>query len=370
MVARRLFRKRYAAPGSPPGTMVIPKSAAPPRIHTIRYDAETVLEEDIEDLSRLDALRQEGRVLWVDVQGLGDERIIRDLGERFGLHHLAQSDITNIGQRVKAEDYDETLFVITLMVRPDPEEGLVWEQVSAVIGPGWVLTFQERYGDCLDALRGRIRRKAGPVRCSGSDYLGCMVIDAIIDGYFPVLESLGDRLEDLETRVIERPGPETLADIFAVKRDLMTLRRAIWPQREFLARLTRDGHALLTETTMPYLRDAYDHAVHIVDVTETYRELAQSFVDVYLSSMANRTNETMRVLTVFATIFIPLTFLAGVYGMNFDPDASPLNMPELNWRYGYVAFWIVAVMVAAAMLWMARRKGWLGGSENGRGGSA
>ncbi len=329
----------------------------------MRFDAASVEEADVSDVSQLAGLAQPGKQVWVDVQGLSDHDAIRAIGTIFGIHQLALSDIVNTGQRPKVEEYGSQLFVVTRMVQILESGNPDWEQVSLVVGPNYVLTFQDRIGDCLDPLRERIRTEGSRIRTSDEGYLSCMMLDAIVDGFFPVLEHFGERLEEIEVELIRQPTPGLLEDIFLVKRDLMSLRRAIWPQREFLTRLLRDGHSMFDEQTAPFLRDVYDHAVHIVDVTETYRELTQSYIDVYLSSIANRTNEVMRVLTVTATIFIPLTFIAGVYGMNFS-TAYPTNMPELDWRYGYISFWIICILVVVVMLVLARRLGWLGGSPS------
>jgi magnesium transporter len=237
-----------------------------------------------------------------------------------------------------------------------------WEQFGLFVGraaessPGgsdFVITFQETPGDCLEPLRERLRQGRAALREGGAGYLACMLVDAVVDGYFPVLEAYGERLDALETAVLTRPSRDTLRTIYKLKHELMGIRRAVWPLRDTLSQLLRDRSPLLGDTVLPYLRDTTDHSIQLVDVIETYRELAASFVDVYLSSLANRTNEAMRVLTVIATIFIPLTFLAGVYGMNFD------TMPELRWTYGYLAFWIVSLLLAGSLLLAFHRLGWL-----------
>lgn len=359
---RRLVRKRRPAAGSPPGTLALPAKPGGTSIRVMRYDPAGAEEFDARS-DDLASIIQPGKVAWIDVQGLGDESLLRRLAEVFGIHPLALADIVNIGQRPKSEDYDGRLFVVVRMVRMPAPDTPDWEQVSLWAGPGFVVTFQEKPGDCLDPLRGRIRTDGSRLRSSDAGYLATMVVDAIVDAYFPALESFGEHLDTIERRLIDRPDADLLTTIFHTKRELMGFRRAIWPQRETLTRLLRDGHPLITPATTPYLRDVYDHAVHLADVTETYRELAQSYIDVYLSSVAHRTNETMRVLTVLATIFIPLTFVAGVFGMNFD-TSHPLNMPELGWRFGYPAFWVFCVVLAGSMLYVARRAGWIGGGKN------
>ena len=233
------------------------------------------------------------------------------------------------------------------------------EQFSLFLGPNFVLTFDEQPGDCFDPVRERVRRKHGRVREAGADYLAYALLDTIVDCYFPLLERYGEQLEDLEETIISQPNHTVVAAIHDIKRDLLSLRRAIWPQRETFNTLLRDKTPLLTDETRLHLRDCYDHTVQLIDLIETYRELGADLMDIYLSSVSNRTNETMRVLTVIATIFIPLTFIAGVYGMNFNAGTSPWNMPELGWYWGYPLVLGLMAMVAAGQLFFFWRKGWL-----------
>jgi len=331
------------------------------RVMRYRPDRCEAFDARPEDLA---GVLEPGAVVWVDAHGVSDHDALTRLGEAFGVHPLALADIANVGQRPKAEAYGGALFAVTRMARLTDAGAPDVEQVSLWASDGLVVTVQERAGDCLDPIRARIRTEGSRLRRSGAGYLAVMVLDAITDGYFPVLEAYGERLEEIERRLLERPDQSLLHEIFAAKRDLMAVRRSIWPQREMLASLMREGHPLIEPPVAPYLRDVADHVIQIVDITETYRELAQSYIDVYLSSVANRTNEVMRVLTVVATIFIPITFVAGVYGMNFD-TSSPANMPELSWRFGYLFFWGVCAAIAAAMLLVARRLGWLGSRARG-----
>ena len=361
MKLTELFRRHYTPAGAPPGSMKRPERLVAPRIHAIAYDAESLEELDVAGPEQALALVRPGRVVWIDVQGLGDGSVVHQLGMGLGLHPLALSDVVNLGQRPKFEDYDDVLFGVVRMIAVDEDTGaLEWEQVSLFLGPGWVLTFQETHGDCLDPLRERLRKGRRQVREAGGDYLACMVVDTIVDAYFPVLEHHGDELERLETAILRSPTREILHGVYRIRRDLVAFRRAAWPLRDSLNQLLRDEDAPISDHARPYLRDTTDHIVQIVDVNETYRELASSLVDVYLSTLGHRTNEIMRVLTVVSTIFIPLTFLAGVYGMNFD-TTHPLNLPELGWPYGYVAFWLVTLAVGCTLLVIFRRLGWLGG---------
>lgn len=331
-------------------------------MRVIRYSPTEHTEHAPKDAHEAKALLLSGHITWIDVVGIGDPALVEAFGKLFGLHRLALSDVMNTGQRPKVDDYGESMYAAVRMVTLDDDDLIQWEQVSLFLGRDFVITFQERPGDCLDPLRLRLKSSTSMLRRSGSDYLAIQVLDSIVDGYFPVLEEYGEQLEELEAKVIDRPDPEVLADVYRAKRELVHFRRAVWPLRDSLSQVLREGHALLSAETLPYLRDINDHVMQVVDVQESYRELAGSFIDVYLSGVSNRTNEVMKVLTVISTIFIPLTFVAGVYGMNFDPEV-PGNMPELRWRFGYPAFWIFTLVVATALLIVFRRLGWLGGGQ-------
>ena len=363
MINTLLFKRHTAPVGASPGEHRINRDAHPPRIHCMSYNAQELNEHNPATAAEARNLVAADQIIWIDVTGLGDPQLLQDFETQFKLHRLAIADVANVGQRPKAEEYEDDLFIVLRMVTLSEEAEMLWEQVSLFLGKQSVLTFQERPGDCLDPLRTRLRDGKRVLRGAGSDYLACMVIDSIVDGYFPVLEQFGEVLEELETSVIENPTPKVLREVYSVKRALMTFRRAAWPLRDTLNQLVRDRHALISDTTAPYLRDAADHVMQVVDVIETYRELAGSLVDVYLSSVSNKTNEVMRVLTVIATIFIPLTFVAGIYGMNFD-TTSAFNMPELSWKFGYLIFWLISIVLVTVLLLMFRRQGWLGGGHS------
>jgi magnesium transporter len=357
---RRRKRGRRPHPGAAPGTLVVPHDAPRPRIRVMDFCPERVEEKELSSPEEVIPYLTDATpsITWVDVQGLGDRRVLEDLGRIFSLHPLTLADVVNIPQRPKVEAFEKHLFMITRMSLLRPSGEIENEQVSLFLGKGFVLTFQETYGDCLDPVRDRIRQDLGMVRKSGADYLFYAILDAIIDQYFPVVESLGERIERLEDDVVQRPAPAILERIYTQKRDLLSVRRGIWPQRDALNTLVRDESSLLGKETRVYLRDCYDHAAQLIDIVETHRDLTASLLEVYLSSIANRTNEVMRFLTVVTSIFIPLTFLVGVYGMNFD-TSQPLNMPELTWRYGYLACWAFMIAVAACLLVFFARKGWL-----------
>lgn len=361
-MSNSLFRRRMADQGSSPGAFATPTRLIEPRIHTMLFDGTDLVEADVESVAALRERPRPDGVWWIDVQGLGDGSVVQELGELLHLHPLAVSDVVNVGQRPKVDDYEETLFFVQRMVHLSAEERYDWEQVSLFLGPNFVITFQETHGDCMEPLRERIRRGKKRIRSGTHGYLACMIVDAIVDGYFPLIEHYGDELEDLEESILQRPTREALAHLYGVKRDLVGLRRATWPLRDALQILLREEHELIGDDAWPYLRDTVDHVFQVVEVGETYRDLASGLVDIYLSTVGQRTNEVMQVLTVIATIFIPLTFIAGVYGMNFD-TSHPTNLPELGFRYGYIVFWAVSLVVGAALLVLFRRLGWLGGAK-------
>ncbi len=353
-------RKRRNPPGTPPGTLTVDPAASPSQISAFGFAATAIDEQPAIKAGDLARLMRKGETLWVDMAGLGDGEALRQIGMHFDLHPLALEDVVNLHQRPKFEDYESHHFVVMRM--PDPEkclDGFQSEQVSLCFGPGFVTTFQERPGDVFDPVRRRLRNPASQLRRRGADYLAYTLIDAVIDSYFPVLEQMGERVEALETSVIERPDTSHIGQVHSLKHDLLAIRRAVWPMRDMLAAMLRDDSALIDPATHIYLRDCHDHTIQLIDMIETYREIASGLVDLHLSSLSNRTNEVMQVLTLIATIFIPLTFIVGVYGMNFDPEAGPLNMPELGWRFGYpVVMGLMLALAVVLVLWF-HRKGWL-----------
>ncbi|MEQ8849995.1 magnesium/cobalt transporter CorA [Botrimarina sp.] len=353
---RRLFRKRRPKVGSRPGTLVIPREAPPPQIHTFTYNADSLREADPAGVEGLAATLADDSVTWVDVQGFGDHSLMNQIGDFFGLHPLLLEDVVNVPQRPRTEAYDDQVLVIVRMVRVDEASAeLNSEQVAIVFSERWVLTFQEKPGDILDPVRRRLRSGKGLMRTHGAAYLAYAIADTIIDGYFPVLESIGELLEGLDEEVLTKPTSDVLHRLNAMKHRLAHLRRWLWAQREAVDTLMRDEHPLVTDELRVYLRDTHGHCVHTAEIAEMHREMATGLMNNYLSSIANRTNEAMRVLTVMASIFIPLTFLAGVYGMNFE------YMPELHLRWAYPAVWVAMIATAAGMGTYFWRKGWLGG---------
>lgn len=354
--SRIRHRRRHAPPGSPPGTLVIAPDAAPPTIHAIGYGPDGCAEEAIEDLDRLHGLRDEWPVLWVNVDGFGDHDLLVRLGDMFAIHRLVLEDAVNLGQRAKAERYTDQMFVVARMPRPGSRDT---EQLSLLLTEGVVITMQESVGDVFGPIRDRIRTPGARIRSATADFLAYALLDAVVDGYFPVLEGAGDELDALEDEVFHDPDRTTLARLHGLKRDFVNLRKAIWPHREMVSTLQRDGAGLITDETQVYLRDAYDHVVRIIDLTEALREVSADLLNSYLSMVSNRMNEVMKVLTIIATIFIPLSFIAGVYGMNFDSSVSPWNMPELGWRFGYPAALLLMATVAGALVVFMLRRKWL-----------
>jgi magnesium transporter len=355
------FGYSYHAPGSTPGTLRISEHALPPKISLVDYDENNLLQ--IENISPEDCVEHldNESVSWVDVGGLGDLEVFQKLGDIFKIPPLILEDIFNVPQRPKLEEYDGQLLIITQMVVLKPKNKGFWlEQVSFILSKYHLLTIQEESDqDCFDRIRDRLQQNKGSIRKQGADFLAYALWDAVIDGFFPVLENLGDRIEELEDEVVISPTPETLTEIHKIKRELLALRRAIWPQRDALSVLIRDGSGLVSDDVLRYFRDCYDHTVMIIDMVETYRELASGLMDVYLSAVSNKMNEVMQLLTVISTIFIPLTFIAGIYGMNFDTKASAWNMPELSWHFGYLFCLGIMAVIAAILLAFFWRKGWL-----------
>ncbi len=295
------------------------------------------------------------RTTWVSIQGLHQVDELQRLATGYGLHPLVVEDIVNTHQRPKVEDYGDYLFIVLKALYPEGDnyEELVAEQVSLVLGKNFVLSFQEGPQDAFVHVRERLRNGKGRLRSSGSDYLAYTLIDAVVDHYFPILERVGEDIEQLEDRLVADPGPDTLPTLHRLKRAMIVLRRSVWPVRELVAHLERGESSLVKQSTLVYLRDVYDHTIQVIEATETLRDMLAGMLDIYLSSLSNRLNETMKVLAIIATLFIPLTFLAGVYGMNFK------YMPELSWPWGYPAVLGIMAVVAGCMLWFFRRKKWL-----------
>ena len=354
---------------APPGTLSPPPDAHHPRLQVIAYDATCVLERDLDAVAALQELRTGSQLLWVNIEGVGDAATFKALGDLFGLHSLALEDVVSLRQRPKAEDYGAYAYVVLQM--PTEEDSLSLEQLSLFFGKDFVITIQEgRPGDCLEPVRHRIRNAptGGRLRTSGADYLAYAVMDVLIDSYFPVVEKLDARLEQLEEQVIDPAAEGAVAELHTVRHDLQMLRRILAASREAISKLERGETGPVNEATLPFFRDCHDHTAQLLDAVETMRELSAGLLDLHLAGVSNRMNEAMKMLTLIATIFIPLSFIAGLFGMNFDRSTSPWNMPELGWYLGYPFALALMLLTALGFLWYFRHRGWLG--RTGRAGGS
>lgn len=354
------FRKHYHAPGTAPGTLVsAPESPLPLSIELMDYTEERVEELALYSAEDCKPFLDRASKTWIQVNGPVDPQTLRNLGELFDLHDLALEDVMNTGQRPKIDLYDDQMFITTAL--PVYHEGrLETVQISLFVGENYLIGFCPLATDPFEPIRKRMRQPNNRRFVSREiDYLLYALLDLIIDEGFPVLEQFGDELESLEAELLERPDQETLGAIHRLKRELLIMRRMLWPQREMINSLMRIEDHLIRPDTLVYLRDCHDHTVQIMELLESFRDMATGMLDIYLSSVSNRTNETMRVLTIIATIFIPLTFIVGVYGMNFDSPGSPWSMPELHWYYGYPLVWGLMIGLTVGLVWFFRRRHWL-----------
>ncbi len=351
------FRKRYHSPGTAPGTLTEGEQAAELKMTLVDYTSEEYMAQVIESPEECRPHLKRDSITWIHVQGDVPPQPLQALGELFELHPLAMEDVLNHGQRAKVECYEQQLFVVlNLPIRN--ERGFSMEQVSLFLDHHTVVSFYRGEEDPFLPIRERLRRNIGRIRKRHADYLLYALLDRVIDEAFPLLELLGDEIEDLEEVMLEKPSKAALHELHRHKRELMLLRRSLWPQREAISQLLREEQSSIEAETKLYLRDCYDHTIQIMDLVESFRDMTTGLLDLYLSSSSNHMNESMRVLTVIATIFIPLTFVAGVYGMNFNPQASPWSMPELSWAYGYPAVWLLMLIIAMGLMYYFKRKGW------------
>jgi len=355
-VKKRTTKKRSSKAGLPPGTLVHvgEKKAESVRITFIDYDEQSFQEKQVPGIEECLKLKDTPTVTWINIDGIHDVEIIEKLGRGFELHPLILEDILSTGQRPKLEDYEKYIFIVLKMLSySEQSQSVEIEQVSLVLGPNFVISFQERVGDVFEQVRERIRNAKGRVRKMGADYLAYTLIDAIVDNYFVILERLGERIESMEEEVVGDPTGKTVQQIHSLKREMISLRKSIWPLRELIAGLEKSESSLIKDTTDIYLRDVYDHTIQIIDTVESFRDMVSGMLDIYLSSLSNKMNAVMKVLTIIATLFIPLTFVAGIYGMNFK------YMPELEWRWAYPIVLLIMVAVAVVMLIYFRKKKWL-----------
>ena len=349
-------RRHVKKAGLPPGTLVYTgeKKLETVRLTIIDYDEHTVQERQIARVEDCFQFKTKPTVTWINIDGLHDVKIIEEIGTHYDLHPLTLEDILHTGQRPKFEDLDSYLFAVLMMLRFDEENQMVLsEQVSLVLGSNFVISFQENIGDVFEQIRDRIRNAKGRIRKMGADYLMYALLDAVVDNYFGILEKLGEKIESLEEELVGDPSERTLQQIHSLKREMVFLRKSVWPLRELISGLERSESDLIEESTGVYLRDVYDHTIQVIDTVESFRDMVSGMLDIYLSSISNRMNAVMKVLTIIATIFIPLTFVAGIYGMNFE------YMPELKWHWGYATVWLVMLVVAGVMILYFKRKKWL-----------
>jgi len=352
----KLVKGRASKAGLPPGTLIHigAKKTTETKIALIDYDEASFQERDIEKMEECFVFKEKPTVTWINVDGLHQVEVLESLGECYGLHPLVLEDILTTDQRPKMEDYGNYLYIVLQMLHDQGENNRVEaEQVSLILGSNFLITCQEAPGDVFDPIRERLRSGKGRLRKEGADYLAYAVLDAVVDYYFVILEKLGEGIEVLEETLVTAPKTETVREIHRLRREMIFLRRTTWPLREVISGMERGESVLIQKATQVYLRDVYDHVIQVMDTIETFRDMLSGMLDIYLSSVSNRLNAVMKVLTIIATVFMPLTFLAGVYGMNFK------HMPELEWRWGYPAVWCVMILVGTGMLLFFKKKKWL-----------
>ncbi len=368
---KRIIKKtqyRRPVPGTAPGTLITHEGTTPTRIRVMAYNQDRLEEKELDRVEDLRPYLDKWPVVWISVEGIKDVDKLNAIGEMFRLHPLVLEDVVNGNQRPKMEVYDSNLFVVVRAACVKEDQYSI-KQLGLVLEKGVVLTFQESAHDLLDPVRNRIRQKSGGrLRLSRPDYLAYALLDVAVDSFFPVLDLYGDRLDGYEDRVIQEPDRSMIDLIHGAKRDFLALRRAVWPLRDLLNSLSREDDKFSADTCV-YLRDCYDHSIQIIDILGTFQERSSDLLSIYLSSVSNKMNEIMKVLTIIATIFMPIGVVAGIYGMNFDAGKSPYNMPELGWYFGYPFALGLMVIVAVGFLLYFRWLGWLGGhgrvKENG-----
>jgi len=352
----RLIKKISVKPGLSPGslTLVGKKKTETARITILDYTLNTVTEKEIKAIEECFPFKEISSITWLNIDGLHETELIEKIGSHYDIHPLVLEDIMNTDQRPKIEVFDDYMFIVIKMLHFD-EKGFKVnsEQVSLILGKNFVISFQEMPGDILEPLRERIRQGKGRIRKMGADYLTYAILDIVVDYYFVILENVGEKIESFEIELMEEPKPQTLKEIYRLKREVLFLRKSVWPLREAVSKLERSESLLISKKTVPYLRDLYDHTIQVIDTVETSRDLLSGMLDLYLSSVSNKMNEVMKVLTIFAAIFIPLTFIAGIYGTNFE------FIPELKWHYGYFAMWAIMLVVTLGLLYFFRKKKWL-----------
>lgn len=349
-------KKRSTKTGLPPGVLIHigEKKAEKVKINILSYDENQFEEKEARTIEECFPFKDKPTITWINIDGLHKVDIIEKIGRNFDFHPLLLEDVLNTEQRPKIEDFETYIYIVLKMLyHNDITNEINSEQVSIIFGEDFVISFQEKEGDVFNLIRERIRTNKGRIRKMGADYLAYSLIDAIVDSYFIILEKLGENIEDVEDTMIAKPTPETLHAIHGSKRKMISLRKSVWPLREVVSALERSDSSLIQDSTRIYLKDVYDHTIQVIDTVETFRDMLSGMLDIYLSSISNKMNEIMKLLTIIATIFIPLTFIAGVYGMNFE------YMPELKWQWGYPVIWSVMLIIGISMVFYFRKKKWL-----------
>lgn len=352
----KLSKRRAQRAGQPPGYLSYSdeKTKEEVKISYIDYDKDNYTEKEIEDIEESFKFKETDTTTWINIEGLSDIDIITKLSSEYNIHPLVQEDIFHAHQRPKVEEHENFLYIVAKMLKyNEAEEEIESEQISLVLGDGFVITFQEKPGDVFDPIRQRLKNEKGKIRNMKADYLAYALIDVLVDNYFIILEKISDRIEDIEEELVKNPSEDTLHSLYDLKNEMIFLRKSVWPLREVVNRLEKDDNEFMGQTVKLYLRDVYDHTIQVIETVETLRDMLGSMLDIYLSSISNKMNEVMKVLTIIATIFIPLTFIAGIYGMNFE------YMPELTVRNGYFIILIVMLIIGLYMIYFFKKKKWL-----------
>jgi len=352
----KFFKKASKKAGMSPGVLVHvgEQKIETARITVMSYDQARLEEKELKRIKESFVYKDTPPVSWINIDGLHEVELIEKIGTHFGIHPLAQEDIVNTGQRPKVEDFEDYIYLVIKMLKFDETTShITSEQVSLIVGSHYLLSFQEAEGDVFNSVRERVRKGRGRIRKSGPDYLAYALIDAVVDHYFSILEKMGDRIEHFEERLLGQPTPEILQSIYDMKRELIYFRKQVWPIREVLSTWQKTESAIVQEANKVFIRDVYDHTIQVIDTIESFRDIISGLMDLYLSTVSNKMNEVMKVLTIMATIFIPLTFVAGIYGMNFK------YMPELEWKWSYLVLWIVLIVIFFGMMLYFKRKKWL-----------
>jgi len=355
MAKRSFFHKRSRKSALPPGTLIHvgEKREETVKISVIDYDKKKYEEKSVKDIEECFPFKETSTVTWINIDGVHQVEVIEKVGKYFNIHPLTLEDVVNTGQRPKYDDMGTYLYIVLQMVYPNGDNEIETEQVSLIVGSNFLFSFQEKEGDVFNPIRERIKDAKGRIRTMGVDYLAYTLVDAIVDNYFSVLERIGEKIETLEEELVDNPQPTTLQTIHNLKRDGIILRKSVWPLREVISGLERGEPSIIQDSTRIFFRDVYDHTIQVIDTIETFRDMISGMLDIYLSSISNKMNEVMKVLTIIATIFIPMTFIAGVYGMNFK------YMPELEWRWGYLVVWVVMIGIGVSLLNYFKKKKWI-----------